>query len=389
MITEIGSKVKNFLLTGTVFILATFLSIIIAEGLLRIVLSPGDYLAPERMYDEILGMVIVPESAGHDSWGFRNKFIPEAADIVTIGDSHTYGFNVSANDSWPKKLEQLCSDRVYSLALGGYGPAQYHYLMENKALKLNPQLIIVGFYFGNDLADAYKSIYNKTYWKHMRNPDISIRLESSLDKKSTGGRESRKFVEPLRVWLGGHSVFFRLLSFHLFDKIRLLETKIMLKENGKVTFIKQPEFGVNTIINPYIQSDLLNLDDYRIKEGLRITLELFNQMNTVCSEKGIDFLVLMIPTKESIYAEYIENNRNLANSESIDLLLMNERKANGIMKTFFQEHNLDYLDVLTPLSKSSREKQIFFSNDDTHPNRLGYEVIAEAINDYLLKVRRN
>lgn len=163
----------------------------------------------------------------------------------------------------------------------------------------------------------------------------------------------------------------------------------MLKENGKVTFIKQPEFGVNTIINPYIQSDLLNLDDYRIKEGLRITLELFNQMNTVCSEKGIDFLVLMIPTKESIYAEYIENNRNLANSESIDLLLMNERKANGIMKTFFQEHNLDYLDVLTPLSKSSREKQIFFSNDDTHPNRLGYEVIAEAINDYLLKVRRN
>ena len=40
----------------------------------------------------------------NDLLGFRNRSIPNAADVIVIGDSQTYGNNASLEQNWPNQL---------------------------------------------------------------------------------------------------------------------------------------------------------------------------------------------------------------------------------------------------------------------------------------------
>src|SRR5262245_48740245 len=146
---------KRYLVNASLLAMSLLVCLFISEAVLRLLFEPVDYLRPYTVDDRILGHKVEPYSAGHDAWGFRNKSVPTKADIVAIGDSQTYGVAASAANSWPAVLQRLTHKSVYNLALGGYGPVQYDYLLENKAILLNPATIVVGFYFGNDLRDAF------------------------------------------------------------------------------------------------------------------------------------------------------------------------------------------------------------------------------------------
>ena len=74
-----------------------------------------------------------------------------------------------------RKTAKINKQDVYNLSVGGYGPPQYYYLLKSKALKLNPSLIMAGFYFGNDVFDSYKFVYEIDYWKYL-DDRISLRL---------------------------------------------------------------------------------------------------------------------------------------------------------------------------------------------------------------------
>jgi hypothetical protein len=51
--------------------------------------------------------------------------------------SVTYGTSTVSN-SWPGKLGKMRHEKVYNLSLGGYGPAQYSYLLRTQAFELKP-----------------------------------------------------------------------------------------------------------------------------------------------------------------------------------------------------------------------------------------------------------
>src|SRR5262249_19883213 len=144
-------KINEFVSALLLLVFSTLISLAIGEIVIRMLVNPGDFLEPYLVDDDILVYKLTPNSSGHDSWGFRNKRVPASAKIVTIGDSQTYGVSASAGNSWPSQLQKLMKEDVYNLSLGGYGPVQYYYLLKNRAIDLRPRIIIVGFYFGNDL----------------------------------------------------------------------------------------------------------------------------------------------------------------------------------------------------------------------------------------------
>ena len=60
--------------------------------------------------------------------GFRNAAVPVAADIVTIGDSMTYGNNAVMEENWPAwMLAALQREdvKVYNMSTGGWAAVQY------------------------------------------------------------------------------------------------------------------------------------------------------------------------------------------------------------------------------------------------------------------------
>ena len=180
-------------------------SVILAEAALRIFLDPIDFLKPKRVYDPVLRYAIEPYSGAHDALGYRNKSVPEKADIVAIGDSHTYGISATASGSWPSQLGDMTGLRVYNMSLGGYGPAEYFYLMENKALAMNPGTVITGFYLGNDLIETLWAVYGISKWRALRYP--GWKADYSRDEKAEKLNSS-----GIADWLRAHSVLYRLVS---------------------------------------------------------------------------------------------------------------------------------------------------------------------------------
>ncbi len=97
-------------------------ALLLCELIARLVLNPVDYVSPVLVRDEILG-IRLPGKSGGDNWGFRNAKVPETAEIVAWGDSHTY--TVKMNEAWPKVLGAINGKNVYNLAMRGYGPNQF------------------------------------------------------------------------------------------------------------------------------------------------------------------------------------------------------------------------------------------------------------------------
>ncbi len=365
-----NNYLKNFLLIFFTVIIA----LLVVEGLSRLFFDPIDFLKPKTVSDQVLRYKIEPNSGAHDSWGFRNKSVPETADIVAVGDSHTYGISATASNSWPSILQNLSGKQIYNISLGGYGPAEYLYLMKDKALKLNPAIIIVGLYLGNDLKNAFTSVYNIPFWKNLRDPEFQFNHDDNQSVKDTS-----KY--SMGNWLAGHSMIYRIISSSFIGDY--LRQRRRINKGEEIIMFSNKESGIRTGFTPAERLKGLDLDNPEVAEGLRLSLGFINQMKEIAWDNNVRLVVLIIPTKESVYAQFIEGNDKFLNSTGIDLLIRNERRANDIIKMYLKEHGIDYIDLLDSLRNASGKAQIYPGNFGGHANKNGYRIFAETIYQHL------
>ena len=77
------------------------------EGVFRI----EDYQSPDFIlkdpYTSVRAKPLYPEINGmgpNDILGFRNRQVPNVAEVVVIGDSQTYGNNAILEQNWPSRM---------------------------------------------------------------------------------------------------------------------------------------------------------------------------------------------------------------------------------------------------------------------------------------------
>ena len=356
-------------------LITILLSLLVAEGISRIVFDPIDFLKPRRVPDGVLRYRIEPGTGAHDSRGFRNKEVPVTAEVVAIGDSHTYGISARASESWPGALGTITGMTVYNLSLGGYGPAEYLYLMETEALGLRPEIIIAGFYLGNDLKDSFTAVYNVDRWSDLRKPEFASSAQSGESDDEEG------LQHGIGGWLAGNSVLYRLVSSSFIgDNLRQARR---IKRGEQIVMLEDEKSGISTGFTPDQRLKGLDLERAGVREGLRLSLEFFDRMNEIARKNDIEFIVLIIPTKESVFADFIEGNKALPASSKIDYLIENERKVDKEVKRYFDEHGIEYIDALGPLAGAAGREQIYPNNFGGHENKNGYRIIADSIKRYL------
>ena len=112
---------------------------------------------------------------------------------------------------------------------------------------------------------------------------------------------------------------------------------------------------------------------------MRVTFDLLKQMNDICDQQQIRFVVVIIPTKELVFSDYLEHNPKLALSDVLDKLIDNERVARTKTLQFLTDAGITYVDTLPTLKGSLEQKLYARTASDMHPNRSGYRVIAEAV----------
>ena len=362
-----------------VLMVSVVASLFLCEFVLRTILNPSDYLSVEMVPDDALGAVV--SAGGFDRWGFRNRDVPERSDIVVIGDSHTYGNTATMDDSWPYVLGRLSGREVYNMGMGGYGPNQYFHLFTTRALALRPRTIVVGLYMGDDFENAFLITYGLEHWAHLRAlPAEKVDFDIWGAAPSTPSWHKR-----IRVWLSRHSVTYQLV-FHgpLLGRFQgeVQIRNVQTRSDSAVSLT----IPANNILEAFLPKGILrNLDQDSegIREGMRITFKLLADMNDISRQNHLQFIVAVIPTKEMVFADYLEHNSNIPLSGVIDKLLANERLAREKTFKFLIDSKIAYVDTL-PALKRSREHELYARTAaDMHPNRNGYRVIAEAVFDAL------
>jgi len=351
------------------------LALAVCELGCRLFLHPADYLAQSPVPDKILGAVLPARQSGYDGWGFRNRKVPDSVDIVAVGDSHTFGNCAKMDESWPYVLGRLTGQSVYTLALGGYGPNQYYHLLKTKALSLKPRTIICGLYMGDDFENAYFVTYGLDHWAYLR----ELPVPKNVDFVTWDRPPDRRWHKRLRPWLSHHSVVYRLVFREAFPANP--------SPFYDATELVVPEKNIRETFVPRGLLRRLDQQNVSVQEGMRISLKLFDEMNRLCRTNNIGFQIAIIPTKEMVFADYLERNKTLplASTEVIDKVLANERLARDKLFQFFDASEIRYVDTL-PALKRSREEGIYVrSEHDMHPNHKGYKVIADAIAQSLEK----
>ena len=373
-------KLKKITVNLSVFLVTIAIGLLLCEFGSRLVLNPADYLSVGMVLDPVFGAIPAPTArSGFDALGFRNRSVPKTADIVAIGDSQTYGNAATMDDSWPYALGRMLGRNVYNMALGGYGPNQYLELLKTKALPLKPQMVICGLSVTDDFDNAYHLTYGLEYWSYLRTlPNVKVDFNTwDTDNEPAPGWQKRT-----RVWLSQHSVIYQLVVHTgLGDR---LKGQVQIRNAaqtypGMATTLTVPEKHIEEAFQPTANLHGLDQDRESVREGMRITFEILKEMNDICQKNHIQFVVVVIPTKEMVFSQYLEHNSQIAIHDIVDKLLANERVALDKTFHFLADSNISYVDPLPALQQAAGPGLFAQSAGDMHPNKNGYKVIAQAV----------
>lgn len=280
----------------------------------------------------------------NDILGFRNRRVPNVADIITIGDSQTYGNNALLDENWPNRLKVYLSDKspvVYNMSCGAWNGIQYLEIFA-KAIFLKPRVVVVAFYTGNDPLEAFMATYGSDRWK-------SLRLNPKLNERDA----------PEVAFPAPQSEHWR----------------VRFKDGTLTTFTPKLRLSSNRLDNPAVQT------------GYAILKEVGYQISGLANKMGIPVVFTIIPTKELVYEVRIRQEGIIPRPDYQDLVASEKQQLSSLAARLRALPGTAYADLLSPLQHAARFSHLYPPDANGHPVAAGYDIIAQALapvlRDYL------
>ena len=326
--------------------------------------------------DPVLEKRALANTFGADVSGFRNAEVPRTTDLVAIGDSQTWGKNARASETWPSVVAGLSGRRVYSMATSGYGPAQY-WSLTPQALTYQPETVIVGLYLGNDLWDAYHIVYTIPAFERFRlvptpaelqrDPSVaaSFAIVAGIDAHRSRWPRAQRV---LRTFALGRLLLGAPTSYAAADRAWAHDEPTLGAVGG--------QGAAATVLTPGLRLLALDLADPRVAEGARLT-EMFMQLiDQQVRQRGSHLLVVLIPTKESVYAALAGSPLTASHQRVVTM----ETQVRRRISDFLEGQHIAHVDALPALQAAApRGTALYPSDSDGHPTAGGYAVIAQAV----------
>jgi len=300
--------------------------------------QPKEFLLKDP-YTSVRGIPLFPEIEGwgpNDILGFRNRSVPDVADVITIGDSQTYGNNAVMADNWPSQMGQLLHDRsnvVYNMSTGGWAAIQYLDMFTNATL-FQPHVVVVAFYTGNDPLESFRDAYSINRWEPFRlDPSISI---NDMPKWTFP-------PPPSEIW----NVKFR--------------------------------DGIKTGFSPRMRL-ITNEDHPAVHAGYAIMREVARQISLMAKPRHVQVVFTIIPTKELVYAKKVQQEGLRAPKDYVELIAAEERNIASLSGVLKQLPDAIYVDLVPALQDAALRHVPLYPDDvNGHPIKEGYQVIAKVL----------
>jgi lysophospholipase L1-like esterase len=376
-----GMQTRNWMKNLVIFVLALMLSFVLLEYGLRVFTPFPISRSSNSIFDPVLGHRMDPGMRGIDSAGFRNPESLATADIVAIGDSQTYGYNVHSHDAWPRKLAGMTGKSVYNFGVGNYGILQYIALMD-KAIQMRPEYIIIGLYLANDLDDVHKLIRKNNNWRRWKDDFLKTHtLPHDFSFKNDGEEMSTRHEQSLEV----HEKV-AVLSLCRYFAERHFTPKIAAQNRTNMLIIDEENlFTLMKHERVRRHAKFMDLERPNIAFALEITQVFLEDAKKRCDEKNIRLFVLFIPSKEDVLYNYLLSRHYTLIHEYHTEIRSEENLKKRLME-FMDKSEILYADAKPLLARAiEQESKLYPMYDDGHPYERGQQLYAEAVQRTLFR----
>ena len=279
-----------------VFLVASTFSLLLAEGLTRMIWGRSEVLFPRYHDDVVYGQyklrrlqpaTTFRHTSADGSWlfktnaqGFRDtrdydyEKAPGVRRILCLGDSQTQGFEARQDRVYPAIIERRLGRlghrvEVLNTGISGFGTAEQLAFLENEGIRYKPDVVVLGW-FVNDFDDNEKS-------NLFRLREGILVQEGFEHVPGVAALRTVNSIPPLR-WASEHSYFYSMLFNKAWQARKLLLShNANASMSGELT-TRVPHQGAD--ISPY-QVDL--------------SAALVGRMHEFCRARGVRLLIVDIP----------------------------------------------------------------------------------------------
>jgi hypothetical protein len=314
------------------------------------------------------GVDVVGEFSDYNSRGYlTNDIFNKKKDVVrilTLGDS----FSVYLRDkkqNYNNFLQQeiIASGRgdveIVNAGMEAMGPGYYWHIMNNYGDLFKPDVIIVGFFVGNDFEQADFAVYIGNF---------------IIEPKNLYKRYSK--YDRFRHWR-----LYRLLK-NKYSRYRDAQLK---KEEAK----SQPSQEVGT----FSEATFLEVEKDRswifdknqwglFHQQWQECAEIVSKMKDWCDRRQVKLVIAILPEQfqvDQALRQAVFNKYKHIAEENLDL-----SHPNNLIVNFCRTHNIHCLDMLGPFQEQGKTRQLY-SLRDSHWNAAGNRLAADLLFEYLEK----
>jgi hypothetical protein len=332
-------------------------------------------LARSRMSSETAGSVAVRIN----SRGYRGREYPwDAAAgfrVLGLGDSFAFGFGVKEDDTYLARLERALAGRqveVINAGLAGMGPDNEARLLAKDGAALRPDLVLLGFFVGNDLMDTLTGPART----HLRDGSPALAdgfLERWYRPLRPGGLQAEPLRRSSRPGLGLPIPFKGFWRRHS-HAYRFLSGRV-----GRLREVSQRRRGLAAApdFNPF-QQEAFCLRSYPPEFDLawtRTKSEL-SRIRSWCDTHRVRLAIVAIPTRAQVYPDHWDEVRRRFNPRDEDFDL---EKPQRILAEFASAHGIPLIDLLPTLRGARETGGPLYFQTDIHWSPRGHAVAADEI----------
>ncbi len=372
-------------------------------------ISPWDLNPPNLSVDWVSDEFethVITNSQGLREAKFIAEKHPGTFRIVVIGDSITFGQGVNEKETYPRVLEQQLREKsgwknceVVNVSRRGAGPGEYLRYLRLAIRKLNPDLIVLGFYTLNDCPvrqpyvprnakelEKLKQDILRESQEHWLMQSVGVRLvyrraflpavrwRANLKAGAVPGVPDKIFGSPNELGL--------VLSEGLTDSEQQRYERLKSQgwiDRGLARKIS-PALMVTAIERPRILLTTLHLREDTnpgMAEEWQLCEELLSEMNTLAKSHSTSFWVLVIPHPYQVDPKAIEQLRewNIATSHR----MLTTRKQNDLAVNFCKRNAIPVVDPLPAFRDAEKTGQPLFYPIDSHCTPFGHRLLAEEL----------
>jgi len=278
--------------------------------------------------------------------GFRTTPPQWPVDLVAVGDSFTFCWT-DFEDCWVEQLHRQFGWSVMNLGVPGTGSLSHQMTMGTYAVPMKPR-VVVWQWFGNDYKDDYDN----------------ARIRGEVE--ALGGPPALSDPVPDYGPLADYSAVYRLLRDWLDRRDEnTADSEAVVAVNGR-----------DVLFNKRMGSHDLRYES--VQWGWDRTLAALEQAHTLAEGMGAELVLLLIPTKEEVYAAWSTE----ALGEDMIAYLVEGRMA---LLEQCAQREWRCVDATDTFVAAVNEGQTVYNAFDFHLDASGNRLAAELLGRYLIE----